>query len=184
MVRWRTTGVLLIVFLALAAVTFWVSRRETSATPTRTPPPRVIPVDVEDVQRVDILQGDRQIAVQRSGDRWLVVGEVMRDADSDDVDRRLRSLLTVVAFDHFVPEALDEFGLAQPQARVVIQAYTGTVTLLIGDATPTGNDYYVQREGDPTVYVVSKYLVDRVLEWVETPPYKPTPTPTATSTPS
>ncbi len=178
MLRWRTITGLAVVLVALSLVAWWTTGREDGTGPTPTPPPRVIPIDVEDIQRVDIEQGEQALALQRSGEAWYILGTTEEAADGDEVERRLRSLVTMVSFDAFVPEDLAEFGLDTPQARVIIQAYTGTTVLLIGDMTPTENDYYVQRADDPTVYVVSRYLIDRVLEWLETPPYPATPTPT------
>ncbi len=176
MIRWRSIAGLAALLAVLLGLAWWVSRQPaTTATPT--PPPRVIPLDFEDVQRVDIERDGVSIALQRSGTEWEILGPSVSPADRDEVERRLRSFMTMVSFDVFTPENLEEFGLLSPTARVSIQAHTGTVVLLVGDRTPTENDYYVQREGDPTVYVVSRYLVDRVLEWVEQPPYPPTPTP-------
>ena len=53
------------------------------------------------------------------------------------------------------PSDLAQYGLVPP--RAVARAYLadGTVkTLRLGDATPTGNTYYLQVEGDPAVYSV------------------------------
>jgi hypothetical protein len=53
------------------------------------------------------------------------------------------------------PSDLASYGLVPPRAVARAWLADGTVkTLRLGDATPTGNTYYLQVEGDPAVYSV------------------------------
>jgi len=53
-------------------------------------------------------------------------------------------------------EDLAEFGLATPRATAVLSFRDGTEkTFYLGDETPTGNGYYLMKEGDPRLYVVA-----------------------------
>ncbi len=178
-VRWRTTGVLFLVLFVLLGVAYYVGTQGEDVPTTATELPPVLDFDLASVSQVTAKQGDREITLVWDGAAWRIQGEEMADADTDEVSMRLRSLLNTVAFDAFEPaQGLAEYGLAQPSARLIFSVDGRTVTLLVGDATPAGSDYFVQVEGNPTVYVISKYLVDRILEWASSPPYPPTPTPT------
>jgi Domain of unknown function (DUF4340) len=72
---------------------------------------------------------------------------------------------------------LGDFGLDTP-AYTIVLAFTNGVqhTLEVGNLTPTSSGYYVQQDNG-TVYVVSQYSLDSVLNLIQNPPYPPTPTP-------
>jgi hypothetical protein len=55
------------------------------------------------------------------------------------------------------PRDLQQYGLAQPSVTVTVYAASETklLTVLLGDQTPTGYNYYAQRQGDPTVYSIA-----------------------------
>ena len=56
------------------------------------------------------------------------------------------------------PTDLGQFGLAPPRAVAVGTWGDGTShTLLLGDKTPTGGDFYIQAKGDPGVYTVQSF---------------------------
>ena len=66
------------------------------------------------------------------------------------------------------PETLEPFGLATPAVELYVHvgAQTSPQVLRLGDKSPTGNGYYVQMAGHPTVYLVStadKNMVDASL---------------------
>ncbi len=183
MIRWRTTALLLVVLLVLIGVA-WVTNKHapvSDSTPTSWPP--VFHISLADVVAVDVYKGDAHVRLVHESEGWRIVEPVQQPADDEEVERRLRSFLLSVAFDHFTPTTLEEYGLASPQARIVLDTGEQPVTVLVGDANPTNTDYYIQIEGEDTVEVVGKYAVDRLLEWVDTLPVPPTPTPTATTTP-
>jgi hypothetical protein len=83
---------------------------------------------------------------------------------------------------------LRDFGLAAPQAKVVLELQDGTsVSFNIGDENPSRTDYYVQIEGDARVHMVPSSYVAGLLDMLNNPPYpatpEPPPSPIETSTP-
>lgn len=184
MVRWRTTAVLLVIFLALVGVAYIITQ-EVPASSTPTPRPKPLTLALEDITQVQVSRGEKSVTLTLEGDQWRITAPEREDADTSQVRSRLQSLLDTSALEAFTPEGnLDQYGLTKPQARIALQTGEVTATLLVGDLNPTGNNFYVQVEGDPTVYVFSKFSLERVMEWAEKPPYKPTPTPTPTETPT
>ena len=59
------------------------------------------------------------------------------------------------------PENLEAFGLVDPRLTVVIGYRDDTrETLHFGGEVPTGIGYYLQKDGDPAVYVVAESVFD------------------------
>ena len=52
------------------------------------------------------------------------------------------------------PEPLSSYGLDAPSATVTYRGAERTRTILVGDTTFDGLAYYVQRQGDPRVFLV------------------------------
>jgi hypothetical protein len=79
---------------------------------------------------------------------------------------------------------LAQFGLVTATLEVrLIMSDTTPYALTIGDKTPSGSDYYAVYTGDRSrVFIISGVTVEDMLNWLNTPPYEPTPTPTAVPT--
>ena len=74
------------------------------------------------------------------------------------------------------------YGLDAPALTIAVETRSGQkARLYAGRETPDGTAFYLQREGDPRLYIVDHYKVDALLEWLTQPPYAPTPTPAAPS---
>jgi hypothetical protein len=59
------------------------------------------------------------------------------------------------------PKDLEAFGLIDPRLTVVIGYRDGTrETLHFGGSVPTGIGVYLQREGDPAVYVIAEWIFE------------------------
>jgi len=57
------------------------------------------------------------------------------------------------------PTDLSVYGLKNPISRVTITPYEGDpVTVLVGDQTPVGSNYYAMVEGKPEVYMIGSYV--------------------------
>jgi len=70
------------------------------------------------------------------------------------------------------------FGLQEPEAQVTLVLTDGTtINAGIGAENPRRTARYLQKAGDPLVYLVSSGDVSELLRLVDDPPYPPTPTP-------
>ncbi|MEO8408964.1 MAG: DUF4340 domain-containing protein, partial [Propionivibrio sp.] len=62
------------------------------------------------------------------------------------------------------PDHLVDFGLAQPQAKLALILKDGsTLRFRLGNATPVGDTYYFQKEGEPRVYLIGKLAAELML---------------------
>jgi hypothetical protein len=80
------------------------------------------------------------------------------------------------------PADLDGFGVLSPSYALGVKLADGSqLQASVGDKTPTGTGYYVRRDGEADVLVVSSGSLDALAALIESPPYfVPTATPSPT----
>lgn len=126
---------------------------------------------------ITVTKGERTMAAVRSGLEWRMTVPHAGTADSaclnnlaDQVAEMTASCATADADD------LAAFGLQEPEARVMLMLSDGTtIDVSIGAEDPGRTTRYVQRTGDPLVYLVPAAGVDGLLGLVDEPPYLPAP---------
>lgn len=185
----RNTGILLIVLIVLGGVVFWVNWQggapaDTDATPTPAP---LTSLSTSDVTSIRIEQEDQSITIERHDDGWVIAGGSLEPAGEDKVTRaldRLTSLKPTKTLDDV--QNIADFGLDEPAWTITLTPKGGdAIVYRVGDENPRGTTRYLQVAGDPAIHLVPKLNVENVQQWLEEPPYPPTPTPepTETSTP-
>jgi len=191
----RSTWVLLVMFVVLLGATMvWTRTRPApgeravaGATPTlaplwSVPANEIVGLRLEDRESGTILE-------LRRGDEatpWRMVLPVEGPADAGRVEWAVNSLLaprprgTISA-----PPDLEPYGLASP-ARQVTVFFEGSVSksFALGRISPTGGVFYVSVPGQGDVILLNEISVSDVLSLLDTLPYPPTPTPSATSSPT
>jgi hypothetical protein len=177
----RNTAILIVVLIVLGGVVFFVNRGDNEpvdadATPTPAP---LTALSRSDVASVIVEEGDQSITVERQGDGWVIVNDAREPAGKDEVDRvidnliQLRPTRTLTGIDN-----LADFGLAEPIWTVDLVPTEGEpVVLRVGDENPRATARYLQVSGEADVQLVPKAAVENVRQWLETPPFPPTPTP-------
>jgi len=82
------------------------------------------------------------------------------------------------------PGDLGQYGLDPTALVIEMTTFTGSQEKIhIGKQTTDGMSYYVQRAGDPRLYLVAQYTLQPFFDWLIEPPYQPTPMPTMTPEP-
>ena len=190
--KWRNTLILVFVLLALAAYVFFVERdREPPSTAGESPTPgvRVVELDATKVVRFEIRGAISSTVLVRGemGAPWKLEAPVADEADDARVSRAVERLtdLTARRVISETGESPETFGLAEPQMEITVTTADGQERrLFIGGETPQGSAYYVQRPGEPTIYLIQTSIVAEIQRFAETPPVKPTPTATWTPLPT
>lgn len=181
MKRWRATLIVVGVFLALLAYVLLVEReREPPPAPGATASPTPAPVlalPANDLRAIQVGDGARTLRLARTDDGWTVDG---RPADAYAIDWRIDQLAALPAR-LIVAEQVDDlatYGLADPALTLTLELASGAEEQVhIGRETPDGTARYVQRAGDPRLYIVEEFYIEAYLEWLDQPPDAPTPTP-------
>jgi len=178
---WTTTLVLVGLCAALAAYILLVEAR-------REPPPEegTLPTPAPlwefgggDVMGITVTRGAQTTAVKRDDGEWRMAQPEEGEADT----ARLDGLVYRVAEMQSTRAMADvgdlaAFGLQEPEVQVTLVLSDGAeIHLEVGAENPRHTARYVQKAGDPLVYLVSTADVDGLLRLLDEPPYPPTPTP-------
>jgi len=171
--RGRTTIILLLVFGGLLAVSLLinVSRRNqavfsVTATPDIELFPQVQPEAITRMTISDSLSG-QQVTWTRGSGGWQAVDATGHSVTVDLTKvARMIQILATLRYNRLLEESnVAQFGLTG-NGRAVIEFDAGAKTpyrLRIGDPSPYGDLTYVQRDTDPSIYLVSGPVLNLVL---------------------
>ncbi|HEX9989258.1 MAG TPA: DUF4340 domain-containing protein [Chloroflexia bacterium] len=185
MERYRTTIILVIVLLVLAAVAYFMSNRGST---TDSPFPTSVPAtyvwqDANQVIGIDVMSGTNTVSVRKdvTTTLWSITAPVQEPADPFNVGNVADLLKDLRAAATITNSAnLADFGL-DANTMTVAATFSDTQqtkrTLVVGKATFDGANYYAKLQDAPQVYLVSNALIEPVKSWLTTPPINP-PTPT------
>jgi hypothetical protein len=182
--KFRTTGILLVVFVLLAGYVFLVEMKKQPAATPVDKSTWILTLASDDVQKLMVTDAGQTMTLARDAGEWYIgdVGGELADAGrvgmvvDSLVDLRAARVLTQTS------ESLAAFGLENPAMTVVVVLSGGQETLWIGAKNPQGSQYYVQRKGQTPIYLVYASTVDDLKLLVSEPPVQPTPTPGITPT--
>ncbi len=129
------------------------------------------------VQAVSFDSEGGQFSFEKEGDEWKQVApkKKIKKLDAKKVKGLVSSAARLTATDFAGPEVdAAKAGLDKPTGTITLvigpdensktetETETETVVLRIGTAAEKDTELYLQRDGDDTIYVVSKYLADRL----------------------
>jgi len=181
--RWVPTLVLVGLCAALAAYIFLVeAKREPPPEPGAPPTPgSMLGVGVEggDLVGITVTKGEQTTAVEREDGGWRMSAPEEAEADSGRLDG-VANRVAEMRFTRAMADVgdLSAFGLQEPEVQVTLVLSDGTtINLAVGAENPRRTARYVQKEGDPLVYLVPTSNLEGLLRLVDEPPYPPTPTP-------
>ena len=178
--RLKSILVLLVILLAVGGY-FYLS--DTSE-PSEDPEPKVFVwgVDMLDIQRVEI-----QLPHEGESETFIKIGPedefpwYFDNSQNSPVDMErwagVPLILSGPGADRMIAqdateEKLVEYGLAQPQMKIILTIADETVLNVgIGDKTPDDTNYYVQGPGSSDVYLVDYTWYDVLERLVKEPPY-------------
>ena len=151
----------------------------------------VVRVDAATVQAIRFESANGTFQFQREADGWAVVEgqKALGDFDPKQVTGSLSTAARLTATD-FAPQdtSAARAGLTEPQATVTLTLADdpNAIVLEVGDSTEQAGELYLRRQGEPTIYVVSQYLADRLrpdAKAFETPEAPPAPPPVMPNAP-
>lgn len=184
----RTTTIVLVVVLAALAL-YWVAvqnprdRAAAEATPTADTTPRVVWTTTADQivsLRVTEPDTNRSVAVTKdAAGTWTVTEPTAGAADANRL-LTMTSNAANLSVSNVVTSTTDlaPFGVLNPTYTIELGLADGQVLkAAVGNPAPVGNGYFLRREGDVNVMVVSGFGIDALVELLNLPPYAPTATP-------
>lgn len=139
-----------------------------------------------DVMGLKVTDKDgKTVDLTKSGADWQIVAPNPGPGDAASLDNAARQLTEARATRKIEAKdvKLDEFGLQPPLYVVTLRIGAGERVLNIGDQTPDKLSVYVQKPGDPAVYLVSNAVTAPLAGFITRPPVQPTPLPALTVLP-
>lgn len=145
----------------------------------------VVRVDAASVQAIRFENPNGTFHFQREGEGWTALeGQgALGDFDPKQVTGRLSTAARLTASDFATEEtSAARAGLTEPRATVTLTLTDdpNAIVLEFGDKTEEEGELYVRRQDDPTIYVISQYLADRLqpdAAAFQTPAAPPAPPP-------
>lgn len=172
---WRRIAVYYTLCVVLGGYYLLFERRPDPEKPIFQPRPvqqsRFLPIPREQIRTLTLRRGNGVVTVHRTDQGWRVTEPAGAMVTSALVTSLLESLtvekeIQIVAE---APEDLTPYGLAVPQAEILIQGATDNVvtTIFLGDRNPTATAVYARRDNSPEVVLLGfsvKYYGDLIFE--------------------
>lgn len=191
--KFRNTLILIVAFAVLAGYFFLVERVNDSNPLKRdgSLPQTLTIFDYPDSEVLElVLSGAEKRTVLRRVDEnspWELIGPGEGDVEEDRVNFFVQRFVSLKAERIItgteVTENLSHYGLETPVARGTMKLKDGREdTIYVGDKTPELTNRYVRVKGDQnSVYLVGVLLPNLIVDFIDRPPRKRTPTPPSTS---
>lgn len=197
---WRTTAVLFIILLLLVGYTYYQNQQEPEPTPVATlaaPTPEQFAVfagaSIDQIRGLQVDQPEEaKTAVFSRDDRknWFQTVPTATQILSNTMEMQVTGLLSLRTAQSFAADVnpAAAYGLDTPAYIISLRAQredgaTVVYKLLVGDQTPTGSGFYIQKEGDPRVHIVNIGSIQNMIALLDNPPLPlPIPTPVITTT--
>jgi uncharacterized protein YpmB len=160
-VKFRTTIILLCVFLVLLAAVLFFDSRGKKAAAAKEKAEKLVEITADDVRKVSLKSGDEFLRFEKeeAGD-WLMTEPFQAKADTYEVDSLVRSFADL-RFDRIVeesPEDLSVYGIPRKELSLWPKDRTEPVKLLFGMENPLDKSLFAKREDESRVVLLSSYL--------------------------
>ncbi|NOZ00097.1 MAG: DUF4340 domain-containing protein [Chloroflexi bacterium] len=175
----RPTWILLAILAALIGLAWYLNQSKPGAEPDVAAPTATVSAHYFFAPENGILTSIRiesatgeVVAVERGADgTWMVTEPRESEADQGAVEAASAQLSALRVALETIDAPLGVVGL-QPASYTLTVAFSGGAphTVLIGDGTPSGSGYYVQKDGG-AISIVDKYGLDALLRLLASPPY-------------
>lgn len=117
---------------------------------------------VDDVEKIEIHNSNSHLELVKQENTWNIVRPQKYTADADAMRALLNNATDLVTEGKLEkPAALSDYALDPAQSVIIFTLKNASpVTIKIGKETIAGGKRYLQREGDPSVYLVTAYRAD------------------------
>ncbi len=159
--KFRTTLILLGVFIVLLAAVLYFDSRGKKAEAAKEEAEKLVNLPAEDVLRVSLKSGDEALSFEKDdkGD-WLMTEPFQARADTYEVDSLVRSF-SDLRFDRVVEETpgdLSAYEIPSKELTLWLKDRTEPVKLLVGMENPLDKSLFAKREDENRVVLLSSYL--------------------------
>ncbi|MEZ4460859.1 MAG: DUF4340 domain-containing protein [bacterium] len=122
-----------------------------------------VPVNIDSAQITAVeFPGTQKVSAIKNGETWTMVRPSKETIKDDKMSMRLSALATL-RVSRFVANSPVEAGITKSKDVLVVKTASGKHTLVFGDKVEGSEDRYAKWDSDPHVFVLPKYLVERLM---------------------
>jgi len=162
----KPNGLLIAVgVLAVLGIGVFFSNKQQAAkekAPATDTTKKIVSIPEDQIQEIRVAKaGAEPLDLKKDNGKWAITAPKPEPADSDSVSSLVSTLASVSADSTVEDKAADlsPYGLTKPALEVQVTPKSGkTVTLDIGDDTPTSSGAYAKVGTDPHVYTVASFV--------------------------
>jgi hypothetical protein len=147
----------LVIFLVLAGTYVGLRWRQEQQAAQEEQAKKVFQVKAPDIGRLSLIRGKTEVVLVKRDQEWYLTAPLQTKADQTVVDNLLSTLARLRRErDLGLQKDLKAFGLASPAVVVKFTAGGQVQQLAIGAQVPGGAGYYVLRNRDPRLLIISR----------------------------
>jgi hypothetical protein len=159
----RSTFILLVVFLGLLGYAYFYGEKKPAGQDAGEPKQKVFAVEAGKIEELQVkpAKGDRSV-LKKVKEAWTMVEPTQTQADETEVTSIATNLASLerqrVVDDN--PADISQYGLATPRVEVAFRKSgdKDLTRLFLGEKTPTGGDLYAKLPTEKRVFLVSSFL--------------------------
>ncbi len=170
-----TLILLLIAMISGGGLYFLIKIKKVPTTEQRVEQERhVVQLKAGEVSAIEIQGLDRNFQFEKRDGKWFFVKPLQVRANGAELEGLLSTIEFLQSRRMLMPEDLAEakrtlgdYGLEKPRFLARLTARSGEVVIHVGNEARQGDALYIQIDGNPSVYLVSKDLAKRLDKKVE-----------------
>lgn len=156
--KFKTTLILLAVFIAILAVVLFVEKKDPSEDGEEG---KLVSLSSDEVEKIVYKKGEETFTFQKDKNgEWLIIQPLEAKADRYEVNR-LSDDFSDLEFERVVeeePADLEKYGIPSNEITLYFKEKDLPVRILIGMENPLDNTFFAQKEGETRVVLLSSSL--------------------------
>lgn len=120
---------------------------------------KVTELNRDDIIRFSYLYEGETLEFEKEDDAWYYTADKSILLDGDQISSMLGTASSLTAATEVTDyDSLADYGLEEPSNTITLQTTDTTITLYVGDTNEMLSQYYVKKDGDDAVYLISANL--------------------------
>jgi len=155
--KFKTTFILLVVFVVLFAFVYFFESRGKSQEDTGD---RLVNLPSEDVEKIVLKKGEETIQFQRDEEDWLITAPLEAKGEKYEVNR-LADDFSDLRIERVVEEEstdLEKYGIPQTDVSLHYKGLEKPIHILIGMENPLDKTFFAKREDEQRVVLIPSLL--------------------------
>ncbi|MFP4081202.1 MAG: DUF4340 domain-containing protein [Candidatus Aminicenantes bacterium] len=157
--KFRTTLILLLVFIVLLALVYFFEIRGKGEQETEE---KLVDLSSDEVRKIVFKRDDESITFRKEEEDWLITEPLEAKADKYEVNQLVDNFCQLgierVVEETAAEEDLKKYEIPQKEIILHFKAKAHPVRIKVGMENPLDNTFFAQREGEPRIVLIPSHL--------------------------